>query len=672
MRDRHPRFSVVKNRMKRLPSRCLILAGVVLLVGCFSRPPEPPAADELRFHNWWNYYRRGADRLREGQIEPAREDFERCLGLRPGAKFGYARDKWRVRTYGVHVLEGYYPHRELGICLFLLGDAAGAEKHLDLSLEQQPSGRAKHYMNRVRRARLDAARAAPPRVELYAPGDAVWTRDRTCVVRGRAEAEGYVRDLLIHGEPEFIELAEPVLDFSRAVPLEAGANEIRVEARDLLGREAAKTLRVMADWRGPELLIRSLAREGGGWRARGVCRDDDRIVSAILLTNSHPAQVLAAAGARPSVEVDFTVAPGRPAWFEATDRAGNTLRVDLARLVRSLVENNPVQSASLRPVWVAANDPADRDLVRPGILVNGPTVATVHEDAYFLDGQVDDRGGLSSVTLNDQELLTSDERGVLSYAFSRRLPLALGENRFELAAQDLAGNRSVKKMALTRETPPALARQYRLSLGLPPPLCDPALNGKLCRDLVAAFEEEPVRFNLFSDLEAWSAVPAAALTESGLDLDPYLALARRLQTEILVVCSVAREGAGRSIYARVVDPADGRILFVEDVYSEALDQDLSTPVGGLVSKIERRFPLFRAAIVRAARGQFILDKGAEDGVRANARVIVAAPSDGAVRTASGSPVELQVTRAERSRGVAEPVAPAARDVVQEGDVVFAR
>jgi hypothetical protein len=654
-----------------------VLAGAFLLAaglgGCRSGPaPDNGEASEgLRFHNWWNYYRRG------GEIGAAREDFERCMGLRPGAKYGYRRDKWRARTYGMHVLEGYYPNRELGICLFLLGEMAGAEKHLSISLQQQPSGRAKHYMNRVRRARLDAARVPPPRLELDTAGEAPWTHARSFVLTGRAEGEGYVRDLLINGEPEFIELAEPSLTFSRTIPLQLGRNEIRIEARDLLGRETLQTLRVMADWRGPELLIRSIAREADGWRGRGVCLDDDRIESATLLFGDVPTALLKPSAARPRLEVEFTVADGRPAWFEATDRAGNTLRVDLARLVHALLESAPVQEASVRPVWLARDEPESRDLVRPGILVNGPLVATIYQDAYYLDGQIDDRGGLASVTLDGRELLPAAERGILSYAFSQRFPLGPGENRFELVARDMAGNRSAKQLVLTRELPPALDRRYRLFLGLPPPLCDPALNERLFRRLYSAFEEEPVRFNVLADTAAWSAVPADALTDGGVDLDPYLALARKLRTELLVVCSVAREGAGRSIYARVVDPCDGQILFVEDVYSETLEEDLTTPVAGLVSKIERRFPLFRAAILKAARGQFIIDKGAEDGVRTKAKVIVTAPPPaneqaGAVRMAGGAPVELRVTRADRDRGVAELATSRDGETIQKGDLVFAK
>ncbi|MBU1909764.1 MAG: hypothetical protein KJ726_06945, partial [Verrucomicrobia bacterium] len=184
-------------------------------------------------------------------------------------------------------------------------------------------------------------------------------------------------------------------------------------------------------------------------------------------------------------------------------------------------------------------------------------------------------------------------------------------------------------------------------------------------------------FNIVANTAAWAAISADALTDNGVDLEPYLGLARRLRAETLVVCSVAREGAGRSIYARVIDPQDGEILFVDDVYSETLEDALPYHVAGLANKIERRFPLFRGEIVKAFKRQFTIDKGAKDGVRTKAKVIVMAPplaneETGAVRMADGLPVELLVTRAARDCGVAELTRSGAKEIVKEGDIVFAR
>jgi len=39
------------------------------------------------------------------------EDFETCLGLRSGARSTYDRDAWRERTYGLHIIDNYFPNR---------------------------------------------------------------------------------------------------------------------------------------------------------------------------------------------------------------------------------------------------------------------------------------------------------------------------------------------------------------------------------------------------------------------------------------------------------------------------------------------------------------------------------------------------------------------------------
>ena len=125
----------------------ILLAGVLLTMGGCVAPAPENEGGELYHHNWWNYYARGTYLFRQGRTEEAQADFQRCLGLIPGAKFGNARDMWRARTYGLHFVEGYFPNRELGICLLERNDISQAVHFLETSLRQEPSGRAKHYFN---------------------------------------------------------------------------------------------------------------------------------------------------------------------------------------------------------------------------------------------------------------------------------------------------------------------------------------------------------------------------------------------------------------------------------------------------------------------------------------------------------------------------------------------
>jgi hypothetical protein len=166
---------------------------------------------------------------------------------------------WRARTYGLHFVEGYFPNREYGICLYERQAYTQAVVYLERSLEQEPSGRAKHYLNQARRQQLTGQRVPPPQLRLAAESAApLYTRALTARIAGTASGAARIRELVVGGRADFIELAEPEVDFSRDLPLRAGTNVITVEASDLLGRRATlRTVRI-ADWQPPRLLIRSV------------------------------------------------------------------------------------------------------------------------------------------------------------------------------------------------------------------------------------------------------------------------------------------------------------------------------------------------------------------------------------------------------------------------------
>jgi len=132
----------------------LLLSGCTILRGPVSNDPNV-----LYHHNWWNYYGRGTNYLHQKSYALAEADFECALGLRPGATFPSKVDRWRIVTYGVHVQESYFPNRELGISLYYQGKIKKAIDALEVSLAQEESGRAKHYLNLSRTRLLEEPQA---------------------------------------------------------------------------------------------------------------------------------------------------------------------------------------------------------------------------------------------------------------------------------------------------------------------------------------------------------------------------------------------------------------------------------------------------------------------------------------------------------------------------------
>ncbi len=110
-----------------------------------------PAGDE-----WYTLYEDGKSLMEKGEYEQAAAKFRLALEDRN-------EDRENARTYGVNFIE-YFPHRELGACLYHLNRWEEAKRELEASLQQTPSSRAREYLTRVDQAQAvrSTVAAQPP------------------------------------------------------------------------------------------------------------------------------------------------------------------------------------------------------------------------------------------------------------------------------------------------------------------------------------------------------------------------------------------------------------------------------------------------------------------------------------------------------------------------------
>jgi len=104
---------------------------ISLLIFCF-------AAILTAGGEWFRSYEKGMETMIEGDYKTATKFFRKAIEDND-------TDNENVRTYGMHFIE-YFPHRELGICLYNLGETTEAGKELKISMSQEPSDRAREYM----------------------------------------------------------------------------------------------------------------------------------------------------------------------------------------------------------------------------------------------------------------------------------------------------------------------------------------------------------------------------------------------------------------------------------------------------------------------------------------------------------------------------------------------
>ncbi len=648
---------------------------------CGCQAPRETAKSGVRFKNWWNFYER-ALRLQEQQaFDEARLHFEIALGLSPGATYGADRDIWRARTYGLHFVEGYFPHREMGICLYHLGRDAEAEQQLARSLAQTPSGRAKHYLNLVRARRLSTAPADPPRIVVDGGESPMWSNARAITLRGVAAAAARVKSIRIGGRDEFIELAEAERRFERAVPLREGENQIAVAVADLLGRRTERQVRVTADWTPPTIAVLR-TRKTAHLEEVEVLVEDDRGVASIFENG----EAVPSAGARAARAVPHTlrIAGPQPVRLVVRDLAGNEIAAEFTRdgLARALRTPGPLLAEVATDAVADVQTPREsRDRMKPALRLRAvrPEIV-VFADEFYMDGEAADGGGVSAVEVNGENLLPEGARGARICFFARRVPLEPGTNTFEVVARDTAGNALERQLTVIRRAPDYMDEAYRLSLGITPAVyagerADAALIQQLLREAVLA---DPPRFHILERDEGWDFI----LREQQLSLsdlaDPRSArlIGRLLPAELMLMSSVMDHDTGLTVLAKVVDARDGRLLFSDDVFAQPEADELAHHLRGLALKIEQRFPLVGGHITKVTGATAQVDVGQRHGVQPFTRFVVlpgggdkdAAP----VYRAGEALVQLAVSRIAEQTGWAEIMPDAANTLVREGDYIHAR
>ena len=206
---------------------------------------------------WWNYYERGTSYAAGEFWTDAIADLQQAIKERD-------RDQRRARTYGVHFLNEYFPHRELGVIYYRLGRYPEAISELQTSLRQTDSAKAKFYLNKSRLGQLEQSKGdtAPPRIVVESPQNGLLTRDFTVPVRGYVEDDTFISSITINGRAEFIELAEPRRSFIREVKLRDGVNTIDIAAVDLVGKPTRQQLTITLDRQGPLVSVGPVERVG--------------------------------------------------------------------------------------------------------------------------------------------------------------------------------------------------------------------------------------------------------------------------------------------------------------------------------------------------------------------------------------------------------------------------
>lgn len=274
-----------------------ILLALLLTLNCAVPPRKPCLKDgrdcskiyyKIEVDDWDSCYLRGSSYMDCKCYDLAIAEFKKAIRERQN-------DERRARTYGMHFM-GYYPHRELGIIYYKLGQIEAAIKELERSVEDSPSSKAKYFLNAARRIWIQGSELdhIPPKLHItFPPLPYYVTNARKLTIEGQAEDDRFITDLAINNEPMFIELSAKTIPFNKTITMKKGKNLVTITTSDFMERTTQKTLEIFVDRTGPIINFVHSPLESAYLEKkmliRGIVLDDTNI--EMLSINDRPLEI---------------------------------------------------------------------------------------------------------------------------------------------------------------------------------------------------------------------------------------------------------------------------------------------------------------------------------------------------------------------------------------------
>ena len=603
---------------------CILLTALVLS-GCTAGIDTTRTRDGKGFctvegafrHRWWNYYERGLSCAEGEFFTEALSDLDESVRQRE-------KDQRMARTYGMHFVD-YFPHRELGIIHYEMGNLAAAKTELELSLSQFPSSKAQFYLDRVRRdlTKQEQRDVRPPILKLDLKKDEIWTSGDPVIISGVAEDPHYISGITIAGAPLFLEQSRKQIRFEEALTLSQGVHKIEVAARNLMGVVTQSAVTIHVDREGPIISLDELSlseeKEGKELVVSGSAFDESGIMS--LTINTRP---IAVGEGAESPFTERLPADGSDLELVARDRLGNETSARIPQPSSAASARLLLARAGQGGAWLTALL-GPKDTTPPRINVEGlRDLETVFLDRIYLKIEVQDESKIAELSVNGSPIRGREGKMIV---FSHIARLEEGRNGILFEAKDEAGNRAIRKMFIVREIPEAFDLEARLSMTVMPfeekgevPDESIAFQDSLINDLIGVKQD---RFRIVERDRLDLILQEQNMSRTKLiDRKTALDVGRLVAAQHIVTGSIVRTRKGVEIVARVIDTETSEILAAKDVYDEVTDLlALRTLSEGMAVKIHQEFPLLTGLVVQRDGNRIISDLG-KDRARIQRRLIV--------------------------------------------------
>jgi hypothetical protein len=623
----------------------------------------------------------------------------------------------------MHVLDEYFPHREMGIIYLREGKLEEAIEELTISLATADSAKAKYYLNQARKGWLertgldrnppglrfcahsdisyeqsdvsyvkpDVSQKQPnidyeqpgvqekrPNISYEQPGVSekwLYTNLDIYPIKGEALDDYYVSSILINEQPLFIDLAHPVIPFSKNLSLKTGENHFLFKVTDLTGKEHQEDLRIFLDQQGPSLFF---SPEGPPARL-----NPSQLNTSHLNPTVHPYEkkdqanmtiikgmVYDTGGVHTLVigereislmrgvthkEFQIAIPSSEIPVFWVRDLAGNVTRGDLAHIL-SMSERdlfNPVRVAAngLFLAGLISGRRDDQTEKAPGIYIED-CPATVFYPCVVILGRIETWSEITEAWINDEPLLSDmEDNGLLHilhrfwhgkrtlFYFTRLIKgLKEGENHLTIRVRDSDGRSASKDIMVeyqVREIDrignrwclailPFQVQEMDMPLFIDPP---PGPLSFLTEGLHLSFFRTK-RFRMVERERIDSVMNELGL-QSGYAVDDTTGprLGKLLVAEVLLSGSFREGWDGRDrcleIIARLVDVETSDVLSIKSVYNRWKNKkDEEYLLSGLARIFQHEFPLVQGEVINKKQNIFETNLTKADMIKQGMKVLV--------------------------------------------------
>lgn len=635
-----PGLKWARNTGNRALLACLLLA--LLPAACTLQAPYLKEGKEYGVTKgtfrgrWWSYYERGVSFLSGEYYEQAESDFLKAIR-------GRSRDIWNARTYGLHFVE-YFPNRELGVAYFHMGRLDEAETYLKIALDQVDTERARRYLDLVTKKRIEAGLVndehAPELSATVQDGLAVPTRSVSFKV-GASDDVG-LDEVAINDIPFRFRGNAAEEQFREELFLDEGIHAVQLRATDLAGKVSESTLAITVDLTGPAIGIIEptlpLVTPDGSVRLRGAAVDATGVawvgLDGVALADAHGEE-------RVGFDTELPLNAGENTFvLTARDVAGNETatavsiyrgsvgsgRARLWRLEQRLgrrIELAGVSAALLRDLLTAAEQEPEKPVAIAIKYPNERTdIETYRKPELRVAGRVDTQTSLKSFSIRGDSYPIVPEAKRIE--FSRRIPVAQGENPISVVAEDIQGHRD-EWQGVVRGAP-VILDEFRMKVavqhfkGLESPDQD------FLRATLEGALQGRNRFEVVTRTELDQILEELHLGSSAL-ADPNFALrlGKIKPADVLLYAIVyPRNDGGLEILCQAIGTETALILAQYDAFvRDATDtQQRRNAVNEIAAWLGETFPRVSGELAAVVGKGAWVNIGQEDGLRKGMKVVV--------------------------------------------------